>query len=82
MKSKRLKNYFKANPGTPFILAFMVLLVSAAMLLLSGNTSEANSIADYAFYSLALGIIIQVGVVVREGRKHTISDGDKSSDPS
>jgi hypothetical protein len=82
MKSKRLKNYFKANPGTPFILAFMVLLVSAATLLVSGNPSEANSVADYAFYALVLGIVIQIGVVVRESRKHTISNGDKSSGPS
>jgi len=60
----------------------MVLLVSAAALLVAGSSSEANSVADYAFYALVLGIVIQIGVVVRESRKHTISNGDKSSDSS
>jgi hypothetical protein len=77
-----VKRYFKGDPGTPFILAFIVLLVSAAALLVAGKTSEANSVAIYAFYSLVLGLIIQLGVVVREGRKHTISNGDKSSHAS
>ena len=77
-----MKSYFKSNPGTPSILAFMLLLVSAAALLVEGNTNEANSIADYAFYALVLGIVIQIGVVVKESRKHTISNNDKPSDSS
>jgi hypothetical protein len=77
-----LKSYFKANPGTPFILAFMVLLVSAATLLITGKTSEADNIANYAFYSLVIGIVVQVGVVVREGRKHPHSDTSNPSDSS
>jgi len=77
-----LKSYFKANPGTPFILAFMILLVSAAALLIAGNTSEADNTANYAFYSLVIGIVIQVGVVVREGRKHPLSYTSNPSDSS
>jgi hypothetical protein len=65
-----LKDYFKANPGAPFILAFMILLLSAGSLLATGRPNEANNVANYAFYSLVLGIAIQVGVVVRESRKH------------
>jgi hypothetical protein len=77
-----VKSYFKSNPGTPFILAFMVLLISAAALLIANNTNEANIIAEYAFYSLVLGIVIQVGVVVREGRKHPRSNGNRPSTSS
>jgi hypothetical protein len=77
-----VKSHFKANPGTPFILAFMVLLISATALLVTSKTNEANSIAEYAFYSLVLGIVIQVGVVLREGRKHPRSNGNRPSGSS
>ena len=74
--------YFKANPGTPFILGFMILLVSAAVLLIEGRSDEANIIADYAFYSLVIGIVIQIGVAVKEGRNHPLTDEHSSSSPS
>jgi hypothetical protein len=77
-----LKTYFKENPGTPFILGFMALLVSAAVLLVAGRSDEANATAVYAFYALVLGIIIQVGVIVREGRKHSRSSDNKPSGTS
>jgi len=77
-----LESYFKANPGTPFILAFMVLLVSAAVLLLEGKSVEANLTGVYAFYSIVLGIIFQLGVIVREGMKHSRSSDDKPSGTS
>jgi len=70
-KLNQLKNYFKANPGTPFILAFMILLLSAAALLTTGKPNEADNVANYAFYSLVLGIAIQVIVTIRESRKHS-----------
>jgi hypothetical protein len=70
-KLNQLKNYLKANPGTPFIVAFMILLLSAAALLTTGRSNDADNFANYAFYSLVLGIAIQVGVVLRESRKHS-----------
>jgi hypothetical protein len=54
----------------------MVLLLSATTLLVANKTNEANSIAGYAFYSLVIGIVIQVGVAVREGRKHSLSSSN------
>jgi len=60
----------------------MVLLLSAAGLLIANEPNEANSFADYAFYSLVIGIVIQVGVVVREGRKHSHTNGDRPNDSS
>jgi hypothetical protein len=77
-----LKSYIKAKPGTPFILAFMLLLVSAAVLLLAGKSDEANATGIYAFYAIVLGVIIQVGSIVREGRKHPRSSDNKPSGPS
>ena len=79
-KINQLKVYFKANPGAPFILAFMILLLSAAALLTTGRANDADNIANYAFYSLVLGIAIQVGVVIRESRKHAHSNDSRPSD--
>ena len=77
-----MKSYFKASPGTPFVLAFIVLLVSAAALLVAGKSGEASDTGVYAFYAIVLGIIIQLGVIVREGRKHSRSSDDKPSGTS
>jgi hypothetical protein len=81
-KLNQLKDYFKANPGTPFILAFMILLLSAATLLTTGRPNEADNIANYAFYSLVLGITIQVIVTIRESRKHSHPSDNRPPDPT
>jgi hypothetical protein len=77
-----LKTFFKENPGASFILAFMLLLVSAAILLATGRSDDANATAVYAFYAIVLGIIIQVGFIVREGRKHSRPSDNKPPGPS
>jgi hypothetical protein len=81
-KLNRLKDYFKANPGTPFILAFMILLLSAAALLATGRPNDAGNVANYAFYSLVLGIAIQVVVTIRESRKHSHPSDSRPPDPA
>ena len=55
----------------------MILLVSAGVLLATGRTDEANNVAIYAFYSLVLGIAVQIGAVVWDGRKHSHSDNNR-----
>ena len=81
-KLNQLKDYFKANPGTPFILAFMILLLSAAALLAIGRPKDADNVANYAFYSLVLGIAIQVIVTIRESRKHPHPGDSRPPDPA
>jgi hypothetical protein len=81
-KLNQLKDYFKANPGAPFILAFMTLLISAGALLTTGRPNEADNFANCAFYSLVVGIAIQIGVVIRESRKHSHSSDNRPSDSS
>ena len=78
----QLKDYFRSNPGAPFILAFMVLLLSAAALLTAGRQREADNVANYAFYALVVGIVIQIGVAVREERRHSHRRDNSPSDPS
>jgi len=77
-----LKNYVRANPGAPFIVAFMLLLMSAASLLASTKPNEANTIANYAFDSLVIGIALQIGVVVQEEKRHSRRRNDNPSDSS
>ncbi len=55
-------------------MAFQILLVSAAVLLVSGNSLAANEVAVYAFYALVIGVAIQISIVVREERKRTRAD--------
>ena len=80
MKVNQLKKYFKANPGTPFILAFMILLLSAATLLSIGRPNDADNVANYAFYFLVLGIAIQLVVTIRESRKHSQPNDSRPPD--
>jgi hypothetical protein len=81
-KVNQLKDYVKANPGTPFVLAFMILLLSAAALLAIGRPNDADNVANYAFYSLVLGITIQVIVTTRESRKHSHPSDTRPPDPA
>jgi hypothetical protein len=55
----KVKRYLRENWGSPFIVAFMLLLLSAAVYLSSGLSSLANAIAIYAYYALVAGVILQ-----------------------
>jgi hypothetical protein len=79
MKFDQLKRDFKANPGTPFIITFIILLYHAGVLLAAGVPDEADNVAIYAFYSLVLGVAIQIGAVVWDGRKHSRSNDNSPS---
>ena len=79
MRFDQLKRDFRANPGTPFIITFMVFLEHAGVLLAAGVPDAADNVAIYAFYSLFLGIAFQIGSVVRDGRKHSRSNNNKPS---
>lgn len=65
---KVLINYLRENWGAPFILAFMAMLAACAGLLAFGNESLANEIAVYAYYSLVIGVVLQLAAFIREER--------------
>ena len=64
----RIKKYLRENPGAPFIMGFMVLLLSCAFLLFTGHTPQANKTAEYAYYLLVIGVILQFVSFVKEER--------------
>ena len=52
--------YLRENWGAPFVLGFMVLLVVAAVCLASGLEWWANEVANYAYFSLVIGVVLQL----------------------
>jgi len=62
--------YLTQNWGAPFIIAFTTLLITAATYLALGNEATANKLAEYAYYSLVAGVLLQLACLIREERKH------------
>jgi heme/copper-type cytochrome/quinol oxidase subunit 4 len=56
----RIKNYFRRNPETLFIVVFQVLLLICAVLLISGNSFWAEGAAVVAYFSLVIGVVLQL----------------------
>ncbi|MDW8045477.1 MAG: hypothetical protein RMJ31_06890 [Nitrososphaerota archaeon] len=57
--------YFRENPGAVFIIGFQILLIYAAGALINGETSLANEVAIYAYYSLVVGVVLQLIAFIR-----------------
>lgn len=56
----RAKKYFKENLGAPFIIAFQTLLLVCAGLLIGGSSVWADRLAVVAYYSLVIGVVLQL----------------------
>lgn len=59
--------YFRQNLGAPFVIIFQLLLLACAALLIRGNSTLANEVAIYAYYSLVLGVLLQFVSFLRSG---------------
>ena len=55
------------NLSTAFILAFMTLLIIAAIMLAMDKEDTANSMAEYAYYFLVAGVILELIKMAIEG---------------
>ncbi len=64
----RIKNYFRRNPGTLFIIGFQVLLLVCAGLLISGSSFWAEGVAVVAYFSLVIGVVLQLISFFRHGQ--------------
>ncbi len=65
----KVKGYVKENWGSPFIVAFMLLLLSAAGFLSAGLSSLADAVAVYAYYALVAGVLLQLVCFLKYSRK-------------
>ncbi len=68
-----VKGYVMQNWGSPFIVAFIMLLLAAAGSLSFGQSVLAEQIAVYAYYSLVAGVILQIVCYLKY--KKTDEDG-------
>ncbi len=66
---RRVKIYLRTNPGIPFIVAFQVIILSAAILFVVSNPWTAYDMAVYAFYFLCIGIATQIGISLWRAKK-------------
>jgi len=55
--------------GAPFIIAFIILLIVCAGFLALGNGALANEVAVYAYYSLVVGVVLQLATFIRDERR-------------
>ncbi|MFQ5821149.1 MAG: hypothetical protein ACE5I5_14245 [Candidatus Heimdallarchaeota archaeon] len=56
----RIKRYLRDNPGASFIIGFQILLLVCAGLLILGNSVWAEGVAVVAYFSLVIGVVLQL----------------------
>ena len=52
--------YFRENFGAPYIIGFQALLLVYVGLLTQGSSASVNGVAVYAYYMLAVGVVLQL----------------------
>jgi hypothetical protein len=78
--SIKVKNYVGQNWGSPFIVGFMALLLSVAFSISLGLYSLADSIAVYSYYSLVMGVLLQLACFLKYRRnENNVGVFDESS---
>ncbi len=65
-----IKKYFRENWGAPFVLGFMALLIVAAVSLVMGLNLLANGVAAVSYYSLVVGVVLQLVCFLKYGKKN------------
>jgi len=66
--------YVTENWGSPFIVAFILLLFGAAISLSLDLSEFANSISVYAFCSLVIGAILQLISFLKYRKGYTVAE--------
>lgn len=64
----KAKGYVRENWGSPFIVGFILLLLTAAVLLSVGSSYWAEEVAVYAYYSLVAGVVLQLACFLKYKR--------------
>lgn len=65
----KVKEYVKENWGSPFIVGFILLLLTAAFCLSANLFSSAGIIAEYAYFALVVGVALQLVCFLKYTRK-------------
>jgi hypothetical protein len=64
----KIKKYLRENPGAPFIAGSITLLLISAVLLSIGLSTQADITAEYTYYLLVIGVVLQFVSYLREKR--------------
>jgi hypothetical protein len=66
--------YVKDNWGFPLIAAFLILLFAAALqnVVAGGGASLAELTADFAYFTLTLGVVLQLVYFVKNRSKNGV----------
>ncbi len=75
-------HYFQEKPSAPYIMLFMILLLSCAFLLMVKLEPIAEQIANIAYFLLVVGVGIEFYQLIKEGRakKVTPPEGQTTED--
>lgn len=55
--------------GAPLIILFQAFLLLSAIFLIQGNSTLANNVAVYAYYSLVIGVALQLISLLMNGKE-------------
>ena len=72
------KRYLRGNWGFPFIVSFLLLLLSAAVVFAAGLISLAEVLAYIAYFTLATGAILQLVTIKKHENKEEPSTNGSS----
>lgn len=73
----RIKRYVKDNPGAPLVIGFQILLLVCAGLLIQGNSVLADRVAIGAYFSVVIGVVLQLVSFVRHQKEVEVEDNGK-----
>ena len=74
----KTKTYVKDNWGLPFIITFMFLLAFAAISFSLGFSIVSDNVSVFAFYSLFIGVILQIICSVKYQKNEVKATNDSS----
>ncbi len=72
----RIMKYFRRNPTALFIMGFQILLLACAGLLISDNSFWAEGVAVVAYFSLVIGVVLQLISFLRH-REGELKDNER-----
>ncbi len=58
-RSKQISNFLMENPGSPFVFAFIALLLTAAVYFDYGLSGAANELSEIAYFMILVGVVLQ-----------------------
>lgn len=71
----KIRSYIKEKPSAPFIVGFMILLIMCAFLLIFKAEKTAEQLANIAYFSLVIGVGIEVYRMIKYGKHDTTDKG-------